>query len=125
MGDQFDIQFDFTVESLTRLDGWLTQWVDLTNAYSADRREDVLPVALAVTAYVGEVLRTTQEGAAWVTIQEEGQIPPPHIRLANGVRVNLMKKAVQILTGADTPSFATFYRTVIELHDNPPDDKES
>lgn len=115
MGEQFDIQFDFSVESLARVDGWLTQWVDLTTAYGADRPEDISSVALAVTAYVGEVILAHQEGASWVTTQEEDQIPPPHIRLANGVRVNLMKKVVQSLTGADTPNFATLYRTVTEL----------
>lgn len=125
MGEQFDVQFDFTVESLTRLDGWLTQWVDLTNAYSADRPEDVMPVALAVTAYTGEVFRTNQDGAAWVTVQEEDELSPPHIRLANGVRVNLMKKAVQVLTGADSPSFATLYQTVTELPANPSEETES
>lgn len=115
MGEQFDMQFDFTVESLSRLDGWLTQWVDLTNAYGADRPEDISSVALAVAAYVGEVIRVNQDGASWVTVQEEDQLAPPHIRLANGVRVNLMKKAVQSLTGADTPNFATLYQTVTEL----------
>lgn len=115
MGEQFDIEFDFTVESLSRLDGWLTQWVDLTTAYGADRPGDISSVALAVAAYAGEVIRVNQEGATWVTVQEEDQIAPPHIRLANGVRVNLMKKAVQSLTGADTPNFAAFYQTVTEL----------
>lgn len=115
MGEQFNVQFDFTVESLTRLDGWLAEWVDLTNAYGADRQEDVFPIALSVTAYAGEVFRRNNRDATWVTVQEEEQIPPPHIRLANGVRVNLLKKSVQILTGADSPSFATFYRTVTDL----------
>lgn len=115
MGQQFDVEFDFTPQSLIRLDGWLTQWVDLTNAYSADQPENIMPVALSVTAYAGEVIRRNLDRAVWVTEEEEDQISPPHVRLANGMRINLMKKSIQILTGTDSPSFAEYYRTITGL----------
>lgn len=115
MGAQFDVQLDFTSSSLPRLDGMLGQMVDLSEAYWSDRQEDLLPVALALTAYVGEVIRQAFDGATWITEHEEVEIPPPHIRLAQGIRLNLMKKSVQILTRQDTPSFTGYYQTVLEL----------
>jgi hypothetical protein len=115
MEAQFDVDLDFTVESLARLDGMLDQMIDLSEAYWSDRPDDLLPVALAITAYVGEVFRRSFEGTVWVTEVEEGQIPPPHVRLAGGVRLNLMKKSLQVLTRSDTPSFAGYYTTVLDL----------
>lgn len=115
MGAQFDVDLDFSVESLTRLDGMLGQMIDLTEAYWSDRPDDLLPVALALTAYVGEVIRQAFNGAAWVTDMQEGEIPPPHIQLRQGMRLNLMKKSIQILSRHDSPSFAAYYQTVQEL----------
>jgi hypothetical protein len=115
MGQQFDITFDFTVESLSRLDGWLAQWIDMTEAYSGDRPEDMLPVAFAVAAYAGEVMRRNFEDTTWVTEPEEGQVPPPHLLVGGKIRVNLMKKAIQILMRTDSPSFAAYFQTITEL----------
>jgi hypothetical protein len=115
MGAQFDVHLDFEPASLTNLDGMLNQMIDLSEAYWSDRQEDLLPVALALTAYVGEIIRRTFDGASWVTAFEEGEIPPPHVRLAQGIRLNLMKKSIEVLTRSDTPSFARYYQTVVEL----------
>lgn len=112
MENQFDIALDFSAQSLTRLDGMLAQMVDLSEAYRSERTEEILPVALAITAYVGEVFRLSFKDASWVTEVEEGEIPPPHIRLSGGMRINLMKKSLQILTRDDSPSFAPYFQTV-------------
>lgn len=116
MGDQFNANLDLSVASLRELDGVIAQMIDLSDVYSSDRPEDILSPALAITAYVGEVIRRTVTGATWVTDEEEGQLPPPHIRLPDGMRLNLMKKALEILMRQDSPSFATYYQTVIDLH---------
>jgi hypothetical protein len=115
MGAQFDVHLDFTPATLPRLDGMLDQMIDLSEAYWSDRQEDLLPVALALTAYVGEVIRQSFDGATWITEFEEDEIPPPHIRLAQGIRLNLMKKSLQVLTRRDTPSFTGYYQTVADL----------
>jgi hypothetical protein len=115
MGQQFDEIFDFSPESLARLDGSLVQWLDLFEAYRGEDPRDVLPLALPIAAYVGEVIRRNLGDAEWITVEEEGQIAPPHVRLGNGMRINLMKKAIQTLTGTDSPAFATYYHTVVEL----------
>jgi hypothetical protein len=115
MGAQFDVHLDFTPSSLQRLDGMLDQMIDLSEAYWSDRQEDLLPVALAITAYVGEVIRRSLEDATWITEFEEGEIPPPHLKLQQGIRLNLMKKSTQILTRNDTPSFAGYYQTAMEI----------
>lgn len=117
MGAQFDVDLDFSADSLTRLDGMLDQMIDLSEAYWSDRPDDLLPVALAITAYVGEVIRQTFDGATWITETREGDVPPPHIRLKQGMRLNLMKKSLQVLTRTDSPSFAGYYQTVVDLAD--------
>jgi hypothetical protein len=116
MSDQFNASLDLSVASLPELDGVIAEMIDLSDVYASDRPEDVLPPALAITAYVGEVIRRTVPGAEWVTEEEEGQLPPPHVRLADGMRLNLMKKALEILMRQDSPSFATYYQTVVDLH---------
>jgi hypothetical protein len=118
MGAQFDVHLDFTPDSLQQLDGMLDQMIDLSEAYWSDRQEDLFPVALALTAYVGEVIRRAFEGAGWVTEFEEGEIPPPHLRLPQGIRLNLMKKAIEVLTRQDTPSFTGYYQTVLNIAQN-------
>ena len=115
MGAQFDVDLDFTVDSLARLDGILDQMLDLSEAYWSDRSRDLLLVAVSITAYVGEVFRHAFEGASWETEIEEGEIPPPHIRLAQGMRLNLMKKSIQVLTRQDSPTFAAYFQTVADL----------
>jgi hypothetical protein len=116
MGNQFNANLDLTTNSLTELDGVIAQMIDLSDVYSSERPEDVLPPALAITAYVGETILQTVDGAIWIVEPEEGQIPPPHIRLPDGMRINLMKKALEILTRRDSPSFAAYVQTVLELH---------
>jgi hypothetical protein len=118
MGAQFDVHLDFTPASLQRLDGMLEQMIDLSEAYWSDRQEDLLPVALAITAYVGEVIRRSFDGATWITEFEEGEIPPPHLKLQQGIRLNLMKKSIQILTRNDTPSFTGYYQTAEQIARN-------
>jgi hypothetical protein len=115
MGAQFDVDLDFSVDSLSRLDGMLEQMIDLSEVYWSDRQEDMLPVALALTAYTGEVFRRAFQGTEWITDREEGEIPPPHLRLPQGIRLNLMKKSIEILTRSDSPSFAGYYRTVADI----------
>ncbi len=116
MGNQFNASLDLSVASLTELDGVIAEMIDYSDVYSTERPEDVLSPALAITAYVGEVIRRSIDGAEWVTDEEEGQLPPPHIRLPDGMRLNLMKKALEILTRRDSPSFAPYYQTMLELY---------
>jgi hypothetical protein len=124
MGAQFDVDLDFSADSLSRLDGMLEQMIDLTEAYWSDRPDDLLPVAIALTAYVGEVFRRAFNDAHWITSLEEGEMPPPHIRLSQGMRLNLMKKSIEVLTRQDTPGFAGYYQTVAELVENRDQDAE-
>jgi hypothetical protein len=125
MGHQFDEPFDFSPDSLIRLDGGLAQWLDLSEPYRGEDPSDVLSFALPIAAYVGEVMRRNLAGAEWITVEEAGQISPPHLRLGNGMRINVMKKAIQTLTGADTPAFATYYQTVSDLASVEPSDEAS
>jgi hypothetical protein len=115
MNQQFDTQFDFSVESLVRLDGWLDEWIDMAEAYAGDRREEIVPIAFSVAAYAGEVIRRSLEDVTWITEAQEGEMPPPHLLIQNKVRVNLMKKSIQYLTRTERPSFAGYYQTVAEL----------
>jgi hypothetical protein len=115
MGQQFDTDFDFSIESLVRLDASLEQWRDLSESYRGHDANEVLQMAVPITAYVGEVFRRNFAGTEWITVEEEGQIAPPHLRLENGARVNVMKKAIQALTGAEVPAFAGYFQTVNEL----------
>ncbi len=78
----------------------------------------MLPDALALTAYVGEVFRKAFPSAEWVSDREEDGVPPPHLYLPPGIRLNLMKKSIEILTRADSPSFTGYYRTVHEIVQN-------
>ncbi len=115
MGPQFDTELDFSEASLTRLDGMLQQLVDLSDVYRSDRPDELIPVALAVCAYVGEVIRRSTPDATWITEPDDSDIPPPHLRLAGGMRLNLMKKAIDILNRADSPSFTQYVQTVRAL----------
>ena len=115
MGPQFNVDLDFTVASLAGLDDMLAKMIDLAEPYQSEQTSDLLPVALAVTAYVGEVFRQSIPETQWITEFQDGEMPPPHIRLKDGMRLNLMKKSLQILTRADSPSFAGYYQTVREL----------
>lgn len=115
MSQQFGETFDFSPASLTRLDAAIDQWLAFSEAYRGDDPNEVLSMALPLAAYVGEVIRRTRTDAVWITVEEAGQIAPPHIKLANGARVNVLKKAIQTLTQADSPSFAEYFRTVVDL----------
>lgn len=115
MSHQFGETFDFSPASLTSLDSSIDQWLAFSETYRGDKPDEVLSMALPLAAYVGEVIRRALGDAEWVTTEEDGQIAPPHVKLANGVRVNVMKKSIQTLTGADSPSFAGYFQTVADL----------
>jgi hypothetical protein len=115
MGQQFNESFDFTPESLARLDGCLTEWRDLAGPYLGQDPRELLEMAIPLAAYVGEVIRRARSDAVWITEQEPEQIAPPHLRLGDGLRVNLVKPAMHALTGASKPAFATYFQTIHEL----------
>ena len=117
VGAQFDVRLDFSVHSLQRLDGVLEQYIDLSEVYWSDQH-DLLPDALALTAYVGEVFRKVIPDAEWIPDREEDGVPPPHLYIPPGIRLNLMKKSIEILTRSDSPSFVSYYQTVREIVQN-------
>jgi hypothetical protein len=89
--------------------------------------EDVMPTALPVAAYAGEVLiRSLAERgvtARWITEEQSGEMAPPHLLVGASMRVNVVKKAIETLTGVDRPAFLAFCESVTSIATAEQDDK--
>jgi hypothetical protein len=119
VSEQWGERLDYSPASLRVLDALLEEWLDLAEAYGSDRPADVMPLAMPAAAYVGEVLRTALVArgisVAWVSGDLPGAMAGPHLLIGERLRVNLVKKAVEIFAGVDRPTFSAYADMVAQL----------
>lgn len=117
IADQTGEQLNFSPSSLTTLDAVIGKWRDLASIYAGQSGQDATNLAVftaPMAAYLGEIFVRNLRGA-WETN------PPPdvpigtHIVLAGQLRVNVFKKARDVLAGLERPTLAPYYATIASL----------
>ncbi len=86
-----------------RLDGLLSEWVDLAAVYDLPAVGMAESLGRPIACYVGEVLARTQ-GAAWSDRREVGR-RVPLLRLSSGQYLDLEEATEKILLGQASPAF--------------------
>lgn len=117
IADQTGEQLNFSPTSLTTLDAVIGKWRDLASVYAGQSGQDTTGLAVftaPMAAYLGEIFVRNLRGV-WETN------PPPdvpigtHIVLAGQLRVNVFKKARDVLAGLEQPSLSPYYSAIASL----------
>jgi hypothetical protein len=98
------LRLDFGLASLSELDSWLAEWLDMASIYDAPAALPDTALVEPLAAYIGEVF-VRSSGAAWDIAAGDSQSFPP-LRLASGARIDLSAAVHAVLQRGAPPAFA-------------------
>jgi hypothetical protein len=103
------LRLGFDLASLSDLDGWLAEWLDMAAIYDAPAALPDTALVEPLAAYIGEILiRST--GAAWDFAASGDQPIIPPLQLANGQHIDLSAAVRGVLQRSAPPAFAQLPR---------------
>ncbi|HLI52648.1 MAG TPA: hypothetical protein VKU87_12690 [Thermomicrobiaceae bacterium] len=117
IAEQTGEELNFGPSSLATLDAVIGKWLDLASVYAGQSGQEDAGLAVftaPMAAYLGEIFVRNLHGV-WETN------PPPdvpigtHIVLAGKLRVNVFKKARDVLAGLERPTLSPYYSTIANL----------